>query len=98
MIGGSLGVAASTAVFQNTARGRLEDLLAGLQPTQETLGKVLDVLTGAVAETSLGALIGERGPQIVNAAFDAAVGRAMWLSIVASLGGALVCALLFRRS
>ena len=53
MIGGSLGVAIATTVFQIRARSELDRLLAPFDPTQQQLDDLLSVLTGAVDAASV---------------------------------------------
>ncbi len=95
MIGGSFGVAASTAVFQTAAGDRLRSLLSAVTLDDAAVGRFLDVMTGSVPVDSLTDISAE--PQsIVTQAFDAAVARAMWPSIVFALIGAGVAWFLLR--
>jgi EmrB/QacA subfamily drug resistance transporter len=94
MIGGSLGVAVGTAVFQSSARSQLESLLTN--PPAETLSKVLDVLTGGLKLEDVASLIPGDARQVITEVFDAAVGLAMWPSIAVSLIGVIVAIVLLR--
>jgi EmrB/QacA subfamily drug resistance transporter len=94
MIGGSLGVAVGTAVFQSDARAQLTSLLDN--PPSETLGKVLDVLTGGLTVADVASLIPGDAQQVITDVFDASVGMAMWPTIVVSLLGIIVAIVLLR--
>lgn len=94
MIGGSLGVAVGTAVFQSSARHQLESILTN--PPAETLAKVLDVLTGGRKLEDVASLIPGDGGQVITEVFDTAVGLAMWPTIVLSLVGVIVAIVLLR--
>ena len=94
MIGGSLGVAVGTAVFQSSARGQLESILSN--PPAETLAKVLDVLTGGLTLDDVASLIPGDARAVITEVFDAAVGMAMWPTIVVSLIGVIVAIVLLR--
>jgi len=97
MIGGSLGVAASTAVFQTAVGERLQALLASLNPDDLIIERFLAVITGSVSVESLSDLDGIDPQAIVVQAFDAAVARAMWPSIGFALLGVLVAVVLMRE-
>jgi len=99
MIGGSLGVAACTAVFQAASRSDLTGLIATVKPPISP--------TEAQFELFLGALTGGPGleelqqayPQVqqgIISVFDSAVGSAMWPSIIAAAIGAALALLLLR--
>ena len=94
MIGGSLGVAVGTAVFQSSARSQLESILTS--PPAETLAKVLDVLTGGRKLEDVASLIPGDGGQVITDVFDTAVGLAMWPTIALSLIGVVVAIVLLR--
>lgn len=99
MIGGSLGVAASVAIFQSSARTHFQDLLGGVQATGDEIARMLSVLTGALRPAVLDPLLGARTQQVVEETFRAAVGSAMWLLVAASLVGILTTWwLLVRRA
>ena len=53
VIGGSLGVALATAIFQTRARLELTRLLDASDPTAKQLGEFLDVLTGTTSGPEL---------------------------------------------
>jgi hypothetical protein len=94
MIGGSLGVAVGTAVFQSSARDQLQSILS--DPPAETLAKVLDVLTGGRQLRDVAALIPGDGQKVITDVFDSAVGMAMWPTIAVSLIGVIVAIVLLR--
>ena len=94
MIGGSLGVAVGTAVFQSSARSQLESILSS--PPAETLAKVLDVLTGGLSIDAVSSLLPGDARQVITEVFDAAVGTAMWPTIAVSLIGVIVAIVLLR--
>jgi len=94
MIGGSLGVAVGTAVFQNSARSDLQGLLPS--PSTETLDKILSALTGGVRIDDIASLVPGDAQQLVTDVFDKAVGVAMWPSIAVSLVGIVVAIVLLR--
>ena len=94
MIGGSLGVAVGTAVFQSDARSQLTSLLG--DPPAETLNKVLDVLTGGLAIDDVASLLPGDARQTITDVFDASVGMAMWPTIAVSLIGVIVAIVLLR--
>ena len=99
MIGGSLGVAASAAVFQAAARSNLTTLVANQQPpihpTEDQFEQFLGVLTGGTGLQSLEALY-PRVQEAVVVVFDAAVGAAMWPSMIISVIGAILAIWLLR--
>jgi predicted MFS family arabinose efflux permease len=94
MIGGSLGVAVGTAVFQSSARDQLQSILSN--PPAETLAKVLDVLTGGLQLKDVASLIPAPGQKVITDVFDSAVGMAMWPTIAVSLIGVIVAIVLLR--
>ena len=94
MIGGSLGVAVGTAVFQSSARSQLEAVLSN--PPADTLAKVLDVLTGGLQLEDVASLIPGDARRVITDVFDAAVGMAMWPTIAVSLIGVIVAIVLLR--
>jgi EmrB/QacA subfamily drug resistance transporter len=98
MIGGSLGVAASTAVFQTSAPQKIEELLGTITPDAQTIQRILDVLTGGATPESIAPLIPGQDPIVfITAVFDFALGKAMWPSIIAAVVGAVLAAVLLRR-
>jgi EmrB/QacA subfamily drug resistance transporter len=96
MIGGSLGVAASTAIFQSSATDELQLLLASANPDQATIDQYLNVLTGSVSVDSLPTIQGVDSQAVVTQAFDAAIAHAMWPSILCGVVGIVVSVLLMR--
>lgn len=94
MIGGSLGVAVGTAIFQSNARSDLQSLLPS--PSAETLDKILSALTGGISIDDIASLVPGDAQQLINDVFDKAVGVAMWPSIVVSLIGVVVAIVLLR--
>jgi hypothetical protein len=94
MIGGSLGVAVGTAVFQTDARDQIVERVSGA--TTETVDKVLAVLTGGLQLEDVASLLPGDAGQIITDVFDAAVGIAMWPTIAVSLIGVVVAIVLLR--
>jgi len=99
MIGGALGVAASTAVFQIGARSSLADVIKNanlpVAPTEAQFESFLAVLTGG---PGLDDLL-KAYPQVQEAiitVFNQAVGHAMVPSIVVSAIGAVLAIWLLR--
>ncbi|MEI6374303.1 MAG: MFS transporter [Actinomycetes bacterium] len=99
MIGGALGVAVCSAVFQISSRGNLDTLIAQVQPpitpTEAQYESFLSVLSGGPGIDDLA----KAYPQVQQAivyVFDAAVGRAMWPCIVAAAIGAVLALFLLR--
>lgn len=95
MIGGSLGVAALTAVFQNSADSKVRELVSGAGP--DLLAKMKDVLTGARSVSELRLPGGLRVQDTIDAVFDYALSNAMWVAAAISAAGALACFLMMRR-
>jgi len=94
MIGGSLGVAAATAVFQNVSSTDLggqihRGLAAGLDKTH-----LLDVMTGSYRPEGLP----ESVISLTHLAFDDGAGYAMWVAAGAALIGIVTSAILLRGS
>lgn len=101
MVGGSLGVALTTVVFQVSAAADVSASEPELGP--QDVSDVLGVLTGALDAAQLPSLLGERAQQVVLAIFDQAAAMALIPSVAAAaLGAALAAALLrggpFTRS
>ena len=96
MIGGSLGVAVGTAVFQSDARNKLGEVLSGANPSPELISKILSVLTGGTRLEDVAGDIPGNAPQLITEVFDAAVGAAMWPSIALSVVGVIIAAVLLR--
>ncbi|MFM7553142.1 MAG: MFS transporter [Actinomycetota bacterium] len=98
MIGGSLGVALGTAIFQTRARYELERLLAIDDPFDERIGRFLDVLTGGVKVGDLVVPAGVDAQAVVTKAFDVAVAYAMLPMVLFAVIGVGVAFLLRGRS
>lgn len=94
MIGGSLGVAVGTAVFQTDARDQIAERISGA--TSDTIDKILSVLTGGVQLDDAASLIPGDARAFITDVFDAAVGVAMWPTIAVSLIGVVVAIFLLR--
>ncbi|MFM9127428.1 MAG: MFS transporter [Solirubrobacterales bacterium] len=95
MIGGSLGVATLTAVFQHSSDSKVRELVAGAGP--RLLADMKDVLTGAKSITELRLPGGIRAQETIDAVFDYALANAMWVAAAISLAGAVACFFLMRR-
>lgn len=96
MIGGSLGVALGTAIFQTRARVEVEHLLQQYDPSLKQLGQFLDVLTGSAKASDIIPMGGMDVPKLVTQAFDVAVAYAMVPSVVTAVIGVGVAVLLLR--
>jgi predicted MFS family arabinose efflux permease len=96
MIGGALGVALSTAVFQLYARNDIVNTLN--VPLQSDIDHLLDALTGTVNVDSVAQLQGPSARAQIAILFDDAVAAAMWPSVIGAVAGiAIAIALLKRR-
>ena len=95
MVGGALGIATLTAVFQNSADAKVRDLVSGAGP--RLLEKMKDVLTGAKSIGELQLPGGLRAQDTIDAVFDHALANAMWLAAAISLVGAVACLAMMRR-
>ncbi len=95
MIGGSLGVAVATAVFQTDARSQVTSLLNS--PTSDTMEKVISTLTGGLSVKEITSLVPGDAQDFINQVFEQAVARAMWPSIAMSLIGVVVAMVLLRQ-
>ncbi len=96
MIGGALGVAVASAIFQSRARFELNSLLAPYKPSSETLGRYLDVMTGSANVTDIIPAAGEDVMVTVTKAFDVALAYAMLPSVIVAVLGAGLAVLLLR--
>jgi len=96
MIGGSLGVALGTAIFQTRARYELGGLLDKVDPSLAAVSGYLDVLTGSAKVGDLPTLPGVDAQTIVVKAFDAAVAYAMIPSVITAILGVGVAVMLLR--
>ncbi len=94
MIGGSLGVALATAIFQTRARTELERLLD--QPASALVGRFLDVLTGNTKPADVGAPAGVDVSATITTAFDVAVAYAMVPSVITAVIGVGIAVMLLR--
>lgn len=97
MIGGSLGVAVGTAIFQTGARSDITDMLASITPTSEQIDQVLSALTGGTPVSALASFIPGDAQQFVTEVFDTAIAAAMWPSIIVSIIGAIIATWLLRE-
>jgi hypothetical protein len=96
MIGGSIGVAAATTVFQGVATKKLEKAVSASASDFKgwQLSDLLNVMTGS--ESPIGLTVTAKSS--VNKAFEIAAGDAMWVGAVAAiLGLVLAFALLGDR-
>ena len=96
MIGGSLGVALGTAIFQTRARLELERMLQPYDPTFKQLSEYLDVLTGSAKAADIIPAAGMDVTATVTRAFDVAVAYAMVPSVISAVIGVGVAVLLPR--
>ena len=96
MIGGSLGVAMGTAIFQTRARVELGQLLQPYDPSMRQLGEYLDVLTGSAKAADIVPAAGMDVMATVTKAFDTAVAYAMIPSLVTAVIGVGVAVVLLR--
>ena len=94
MIGGSIGVALATAVFQRVASSSLEEKISAAPATftGRTETSLLDVLTGSQTPVGLSPAVTDA----VDAAFEAAAGDAMFVGVTAA-GIGLVLAIILLR-
>ena len=98
MVGGSLGVAVTGAIFQGLVRSRLDGLLAGTGVTPAQRSDMAHQVGGGSAEALRG-MAPAQAKQVVAAgreAFVYALGHAMSVSAAVALAGALVGALAIR--
>lgn len=88
MIGGSIGVAAATTVFQGVATKKLEKAVSASASDFKgwQLSDLLDVMTGS--ETPIGLSVNARSS--VNKAFEIAAGDAMWVGAAAAILGLML--------
>ena len=95
MIGGSLGVALSTAVFQLYARNDIVNTLNA--PVQADVDHLMDALTGTVNVDAVASLLGPSARAQISILFDNAVAAAMWPSIIAAVIGVVTSVVLLKR-
>ena len=96
MIGGSLGVAVGTAVFQSDARHQLTEALSVAQLTPDQITTLMAILTGGVRLEDVAPDIPPNARELIVMVFDRAVGLAMWPSIAVSVIGVIVAIALLR--
>jgi EmrB/QacA subfamily drug resistance transporter len=96
MIGGSLGVAVGTAIFQTRARYELERLLDIRDPADRLISSFVDVLTGSESVGDLEVPAGVDADAVVTKAFDVAVAYAMLPSLLFAVLGVGLAVLLLR--
>jgi len=96
MIGGSLGVAISTAVFQNVARSDAGSIIPGFTPDAGAIDTILSVLTGGAAVDVLKAVVPGDAQAFITRLFDDAIGAAMWPSIISAVIGVVIALWLLR--
>ena len=94
MIGGSIGVALATAVFQRVASSSLEEKISAAPATftGRTETSLLDVLTGSQTPVGLSPAVTDA----VDAAFEAAAGDAMFVGLAAAVVGFILAVVLLR--
>lgn len=96
MIGGSIGVALATAVFQSSASSKLEGEITA-DPSSFTgrdESSLLDVITGSQTPVGLPDVV----KQATDGAFEAAAGDAMFVGVVAAVIGLVLAVTLLGRS
>jgi hypothetical protein len=95
MIGGSIGVALATAVFQSSASSKLGSEISADPSsfTGRTETSLLDVITGSQTPVGLPDVI----KQATDGAFEAAAGDAMFVGVAAALIGLLLALALLNR-
>jgi EmrB/QacA subfamily drug resistance transporter len=99
MVGGSLGIAVTGAIFQGLVSSRLSDLLAGSGVSAAQQSRISDQLGSGSAEGALGGLDPAQVKQVEAAgaeAFVYALGHAMTISAFVALLGAVVGATAIR--
>jgi hypothetical protein len=96
MIGGSLGVAAGTAIFQTTVRRDVASDLESLGIAPDKAGEILDVITGSRTIQSITDIDLGQATEIVHRAFNLGLAHAMWPSILTAALGIVVAVLLLR--
>jgi len=99
MVGGSLGIAITGAIFQGLVSSRLSDLLAGSGVSAAQQSRISDQLGSGSAEGALGGLDPAQVRQVEAAgaeAFVYALGHAMTISAFVALLGAAIGATAIR--
>ena len=107
MIGGSLGVAASTAVFQGKAGGIFSnDIATGKADfiparyhvsTSVDIKHLLDFMTGSFRPVTSGELF-DKVKALTDSAFEVAAGSAMWVAAGAAIIGTITTVILLKGS
>jgi EmrB/QacA subfamily drug resistance transporter len=107
MIGGSLGVAAATAVFQGKAGSIFSaDLASGKAAfipssyhvdTETDIKHLLDFMTGSFRPVTEGPLF-DQVKALTDASFQIAAGNAMWVAAAAGIIGTITTLVLLRGS
>ena len=95
MIGGSIGVALATAVFQKSASSKLASEI-NADPssfTGRTETSLLDVITGSQTPVGLPDVV----KSATDGAFEAAAGDAMFVGVIAALVGLILAVTLLGR-
>ena len=92
MIGGSLGVAVATAVFQNNATTVLQDPANAAAVTGESTEQLLRVLVGSISESS----VAQSAQTVVDNAFNRGGAAAMIMCVIVSIIGAIISFILLR--
>ena len=92
MIGGSIGVALATAVFQSRASSKLESEIAANPDsfTGRTETSLLDVITGSQTPVGLPDLV----KRATDGAFEVAAGDAMFVGVAAAVIGLVLAVVL----
>jgi EmrB/QacA subfamily drug resistance transporter len=98
MVGGTFGVAAIGALFQQLSSSRLADSLSGTGISAAQRDRIVENIGsgGHAAVRGLDPATAERVSAAVKDAFIHALSSAMWLSTAVALTGALVAVLLIR--
>ncbi len=99
MVGGSLGIAVTGAIFQGLVSSRLGDLLAGSGVSAAQQSRISDSLGSGSAESALSGLDPAQVKQVQAAgseAFVYALGHAMTVSAFVALLGAVIGATAIR--
>lgn len=97
MVGGSLGVAVTGAIFQSLASSRLSELLAGSGVSAAERERIADGLHGGGSEALAG--VGGAAGAVQDAAAEAfvyALGNAMSVSAAIALAGSAIAAVAIR--
>jgi len=96
MIGGSLGVAAGTAIFQTTVRRDVASELDALGIPAARAGEILDVITGSRTIESLTDVDLGQATEVIHRAFNLGLAHAMWPLILTAALGIVVALLLLK--